>query len=63
MIPSERGRRQRHADALDYAIRDLEEAAIEDRPWAVRQVQYFAERSPFASVREAALKAMAANAP
>ena len=48
----------RHEDALRAAVRELEQAMPENRPTAIRAVEWFA-RSPFPTVREAALRAMA----
>ena len=53
----------RHEDALRAAVRELDEARPEDRPTALWQIDWFARRSPFATVREAAQRAMAEATP
>ena len=54
--PRERERMERHANALNFAIGNLE-ADPNDKA-ALRSVQWFVYRSPFTSVQEAAQAAI-----
>ena len=54
--PRERERMERHSNALEFAIRKFD-TNLSDTA-ALRSVQWFAYRSPFTSVQEAAQAAI-----